>query len=123
RRKAHLRGSLERAGRARLRSSRSWWLMLRKLSGGLAEQPAQGLGLLSARAAAGQVGLHGGVLVVPVGEGSFGVLVELGEAVVAGQVGAGVGQQAADRLGAQATGWSGHGVLRLGRVSRWPLSV
>ena len=44
-------------------------------------------------------------------------------AVVARQVGTGVGDQAGDRLGAQAVARFGHGVLRSGRVSRWPLSV
>src|SRR6186997_2642393 len=89
----------------------------------MAEQLPQGFGFLGAGAAAGQVCLHGGVLVTRVGEGSFDVLVEPGETVVAGQVGAGVGQQAADVLGAQATGWAGHGVLRSVRIWRWPLSV
>src|SRR5215213_2190158 len=43
---------------------------------GLAEQFPQRFGFLGARAAAGQVGLHGGVLVVGAGEASFDELVE-----------------------------------------------
>ena len=107
----HGRAWLDRTGQAGARRTHR-----------LAQQLSQCLGLLGARAAAGQVGPHGDVLVVRVGEGLLDVDVDPGEAVVAGQVGARVGQQASmisarrprvgPVMGCSGRGWSGGGRSR-----------
>lgn len=73
----------------------------------------EGVGFFGASPAASQVDLHRLVLVKGITEYSLDVCVQLVEALVAGQVRAGVQRQAVDQCGKTTAGWFRHGALQL----------